>query len=80
MPPFPAKEKDNNFKEYYQTTGLTQAWELDALPPDKLSELFENAIAKFTDFTELKRLREKENGDKSYFKNLLSNVAIHDRP
>lgn len=80
LPPFPAKEKDNNFREYYQTTGLTQAWELDALPPDKLSELFENAIAKFTDFTELKRLREKENGDKSYFKNLLSTVAIHDRP
>ena len=72
LPPFYAKQQDNNFKEYLAVTGLTQAWELDALPPDKLSELFEAAISGLTDFTELKKMRDKEKGDKSYFKRLLS--------
>ena len=64
LPPFPAKEQDNNFKEYYQKTGLTQAWELDALPPDKLSGIFEAAINEYTDIAELERMRECEKKDK----------------
>lgn len=72
LPPFYAKEKDNNFKEYYESTGLTQAWELDALPPDKLSSIFEEAVAQLTDFQELERMVAIEKRDKSYFQKILS--------
>lgn len=66
LPPFPAKEQDKNYKEYVKTTGLTQAWELDALPPEKLSGLFEEAIDSLTDFRELEKMRGIENEHKSY--------------
>jgi hypothetical protein len=72
LPPYPAKEQDANYQEYVETTGLTQAWELDALPPDRLAEIFENAINELTDFSELQKLREKENADKRFFSQMLN--------
>ena len=72
VPPYSAKDKDANYQEYVATTGLTQAWELDALPPDRLAEIFENAINELTDFQELQRLREKENTDKRLFSRMLN--------
>ena len=71
LPPYPAKESDNNFKEYYESTGLTEAWELDALPPDRLSEIFEGTINCLTDFQELKKMIEREKADMSYFSKIL---------
>ena len=67
LPPFPAKEQDKNYPEYVKNTGLTQAWELDALPPEILSGLFEEAISGLTDFDELERMQELEKQDKTYF-------------
>ena len=67
LPPFPAKEQDKNYAEYVKNTGQTQAWELDALPPEKLSAMFETAIDSLTDFEELARMQAKENRDKTYF-------------
>lgn len=49
LPPFPAKEKDKNIKKYIAQTGLKDAWELDALPPETLSDLFESHILALTD-------------------------------
>ena len=72
VPPYPAKNQDANYQEYVETTGLTQAWELDALPPDRLAEIFENAINELTDFSELQKLREKENADKRFFSQMLN--------
>ena len=71
LPPYPAKEKDNNFKEYYQNTGLTEAWELDALPPDTLSAIFESAINRYTDFYALDKMRKLEKQHKSYFSKIM---------
>ena len=31
-----AKETDPNFKQFVETTGITKAYELEALPPDVL--------------------------------------------
>lgn len=67
LPPFPAKEKDKNYTWYVKATGQTQAWELDALPPEKLSAMFESAIESLTDFQELERMQDKEKADKTYF-------------
>lgn len=67
LPPFPAKEQDKNYASYVKNTGQTQAWELDALPPEKLSAMFESAIESLTDFKELERMQAKENRDKTYF-------------
>ena len=67
LPPFPAKEQDKNYPEYVKNTGLTQAWELDALPPEILSGLFEEAISGLTDFDELERMQKLEKQDKTYF-------------
>ena len=72
LPPFPAKDTDGNYKKYVQDTGLTHAWELDALPPEKLSEIFEEAINSLTDFEALRDMQERQNRDKSYFSELLN--------
>lgn len=72
LPPFPAKQSDNNFKEYFMNTGLTKSWELDALSPDTLSAMFENAINSLTNFRELERMRAIEKQHMSYFSRLLS--------
>lgn len=72
LPPYYAKEKDKNYQAYVAETGLTLAWELDALPPEKLSGIFKKAIARYTDFTELDRMRKIENEHKSYFSQFIS--------
>lgn len=66
LPPFPAKEQDKNYKEYVKNTGLTEAWELDALPPEKLSGIFEKAIDSLTDFNKLDKMRRIEKEHKNY--------------
>ncbi len=71
LPPFYAKEKDKNYKTYVQNTGLTQAWELDALDPAKLSSIFTEAINSLTNHEALRDMQERENKDKSYFSQLL---------
>lgn len=41
--------------------------ELDALPPEKLSAMFESAIESLTDFKELERMQAQEKADKDLF-------------
>lgn len=43
-PPNPAKMTDSRWAEYVATTGLTDSWELDALPPDVLDTLIREAV------------------------------------
>lgn len=71
VPPNTAKETDPNYTAYVRDTGLTQSWELDALPPNELAGLFENAIHELTDFAELERMQEREKRDKTYFSEIL---------
>ena len=63
--PFMAKEKDPNFKTYITKTGLTDAWELDALPPEFLMNLYESEINALTDFEKLHEMQNREKRDKS---------------
>lgn len=42
-PPNPAKSTDSRFESYVEQYG-NESWELDALPPEYLAELVENAI------------------------------------
>lgn len=48
LPPNPAKEKDTNFKKYAAKHGK-KCWELDALSPEVLIALVEDAVETFTD-------------------------------
>lgn len=43
-PPFPAKETSSRFDAYVRRTGLTQAWELDALDPTTLRRVVVDAV------------------------------------
>ncbi len=48
-PPFPAKQTSARFKNYVATTGLTDAWELDALSPTVLRDLIEDHVGRYFD-------------------------------
>lgn len=74
LPPFPAKEQDGNYKRYVERTGLKSAWELDALPPEKLINIFSENINALTDFSELAKMKELERQDKTYFKKILASA------
>lgn len=54
LPPYPAKQTDTMIRGWLETEGNV-TWELDALPPDVLSQLLEQAIKEHIDqkiFTE----------------------------
>ena len=65
LPPYPVKDKDGNIKEYIAKTGLKDAWELDALPPEFLMNLYESEINALTDFEKLHEMQNLEKRDKS---------------
>lgn len=48
-PPFPAKPSSSRFAGYVAETGLSEAWELDALPPDMLTRLIEGHVRDYFD-------------------------------
>ena len=70
LPPNTAKEKDKNYKSYVATTGLKQSWELDALQPEELADLFARNINDLTDFREFDRMKAKQADDLAYFKKI----------
>ena len=74
LPPYPAKQQDKNFDEYVRLTGLKEAWELDALPPEYLADLFTRGIERYTDFEQLKKLQDLEKQDKGFFNSLCANM------
>lgn len=67
LPPNFAKEKDPNYPEYVKKTGLKVCWELDALPPERLSAIFEQNIEELTDFDEWHKMIKIEKQHKTYF-------------
>jgi len=44
-PPFPAKVTSSRFANYQEKTGLSDAWELDALDPHVLEDLIYNSVS-----------------------------------
>jgi hypothetical protein len=69
LPPNPAKESDRRYGSYVAETGCTESWELDALSPQFIDDLIEQAIRKRLDvsawntaLTEEAANREKLNG------------------
>jgi len=48
-PPFPAKPTSSRYKRYVEDTGLYDAWELDALPPNVLDTLIRDSIRPWFD-------------------------------
>ena len=48
-PPFPAKMTSSRYKGYVADTGMTDAWELDALEPRRLTTLIRAAVAPYFD-------------------------------
>ena len=75
LPSFPAKEQDKNYPCYVENTGLTEAWELDALPPEILMKNFKEAISEYTDFSEIEKLKEKEKEEKCFLKNTIKELC-----
>jgi len=48
-PPFPAKQASSRFDRYVADTGLTDAWELDALTPTVLRDLIQDEVEELFD-------------------------------
>jgi hypothetical protein len=44
LPPNPAKQTDSRWREYVASTGEDSSWELDALTPEELDTMFQDAI------------------------------------
>lgn len=59
LPSVPVKRADPRTAGYVRKYGLKIAWEIDALPPDRLRSLVEDAIRKNVDFN-LDDIREEE--------------------
>lgn len=64
-PPNPAKMTDSRYTEYVSRYG-SESWELDALNPDVLSNLIQDAIDRYTDYSliEKRKAVEKRNKNK----------------
>lgn len=56
-PPFPAKETSARFAEYQRKTGLSHAWELDALKPRALRDLIDASVSPYFDFDTYSRYK-----------------------
>jgi hypothetical protein len=63
LPPNPAKMSDPRAKEYIEKHG-SQSWEVDALPPEVLGELINDAITSYVDLELMEKIKVKENEDK----------------
>jgi hypothetical protein len=62
-PPNPAKFSDPRAKDYVRDFGRT-SWEVDALKPEVLHKLVENAIKNLIDLDKYREILEKEDEDK----------------
>lgn len=58
-PPNPAKVTDSRFKSYARKFG-TESWELDALPPEQLLKITQEAITGFLDVDKWNKMVRKE--------------------
>jgi len=62
-PPNPAKLTDTRSNAYIEKHG-DESWEVDALPPDVLHQLIEDAILGYLDLEKMDKIKEQEEEDK----------------
>lgn len=72
-PPNPAKETDSRASSYMQLHGA-YSWELDALEPRVLSDLYTNAVRELTNEYEYSLLRDIERADRNELYGLLNDL------
>ena len=71
--PNPAKLTDTRSKAYIKKFG-NESWELDALPPDVLHEMIEQAILKVLDVDKYNEIIEQENSDKEILRKVVDDI------
>lgn len=64
-PPNPAKETDSRWQSYYDTTGLDESWELDALEPAVIEQLIEDAVLEVRDEDKWEKMETLEDEGRS---------------
>jgi hypothetical protein len=62
-PPNPAKLSDPRAEKYIAKFG-NESWEVDALPPNVLTQIIEDSISKYINFEKLNAVKEQEEKDK----------------
>lgn len=72
-PPNPAKRTDPRAKGFIAEHGAT-SWEVDALPPNVLNTLLENAIKKVIDISKYKGIVNREEADKEKLELLIDQL------
>jgi len=68
-PPNPAKMKDPRSKKYVDQHGYS-SWEVDALPPEVLSDIIRSAFEQIVDEEKMDVIKQKENEDKARMRSL----------
>jgi len=76
-PPNYAKLKDPRAKEYVNKFG-EKSWEVDALNPKVMTELVNNAIKKYVDLNEMKKIIEQEETEKEKLKDFAEDLKEND--
>ena len=71
--PNPAKLTDTRSKAYIKKFG-NESWELDALPPDVLHEMIEQAILKVLAIDKYNKIIEHENSDKEILRKVIDDI------
>lgn len=73
-PPNPAKMTDSRAGKYVEEHGRS-SWEVDALPPDVLSELIRNELAEVIDQDKVDAIKETEELDKTELKKAAAKIV-----
>jgi len=76
-PPNPAKWKDTRAEKYIAEFGEV-CWEVDALPPDVLSETLQNAILGLIDIDKFEAVKEREIEDKVKLNEFVDRIKEED--
>ena len=61
-PPNPTKLTDSRAREFIRQYGR-QSWEVDALPPDVLTQLISNRFEELLDLDAMEAVKERERAD-----------------
>lgn len=76
-PPNPAKVQDPRAEDYIAKHG-TSSWEVDALPPDVLWRVIEDAIRPYVDQEKVDLIKEREERDKVRLRDAASKIVSGD--
>lgn len=74
LPPNPAKKTDSRAKDYIAKYG-EESWELDALPPEVLTDVIRRAVSQYRDETLWNAAVEKEKKGRNTLKLIADNFA-----